>query len=275
MEISSFTNTAGQKIFTRYWSVEDGAKGIVIIVHGLGEHSGRYIHVADALNTAGYVCYALDHLGHGKSEGERGTVESFTAFRDDLKQFYDSIKEQHPTDKLFMLGHSMGAVITLQFILEYPNTLDGLIITGVGSDFGSKLLPGVRSVANFLYRIVPHLPFGPPVTPNILTSDPEMIQKWHEDSLIDKGWIRISIGKFTVDSGDDVQNRAHEIDSPILIMHGELDAFAPISGSHIIYERVRSEDKTLETWANMNHEIMNEIEREKVLHVIIEWLDKH
>lgn len=162
METGSFTNAAGQNIFTRYWPIEGDAKAVVIIAHGLGEHSGRYLHVAEALNEAGYICYALDHRGHGHSEGNRVQVTDYNNFIDDLKLFYDSIKADHADSKIFLLGHSMGSVISLQFVYTYPDAIDCLTITGTATDARasqSKLLVGFLTG---VHAILPQAPLGPP-----------------------------------------------------------------------------------------------------------------
>lgn len=275
MQENSFQTPDGLTIHTVYWQAASERQRVVIVVHGIGEHFGRYDHVAKHLNQAGYHVYGLDHRGHGKSEGTRNHVDNDTQFISDLKQYVDAIKTKHSDSKFYILGHSMGSVISLQFMLTYPDIVDALIVTGTATDVASGVPPILRSVANFIYRIYPKAPIQPPGGDNVLTRDPEMLALADNDPLFYKGWTKTSIAKYVVETGEMIQERAHEITLPILIMHGEADNLTPISGSHIMYERVSSTDKTLKTWEGMYHEVMNEIGREEVLQTITDWLDKH
>ncbi|MDQ7027546.1 MAG: lysophospholipase [Anaerolineae bacterium] len=262
-------------IFTIQWLPDDTPKAVVIIVHGLGEHIGRYQHVAEALVSAGYAVYGLDHRGHGRSNGKRVQVTSNTHFIDDLKQYFDTIRQEHDKDKIFILGHSMGSVISLQFALKYQNSLAGLIVTGTATDVGSTVGPMLQSAANVLHRILPHMPIGAPLPIAHLTNDKAIQEATDNDALNHKGWTPISIAKYIIDTGAMIQDNVQQLVLPILIMHGEDDRITPISGSRIVHERVGSADKTLKTWDNMQHEIMNEIDRDQVIGDIIDWLENH
>ena len=276
METSSFTNKLGQKIFTRYWPIEAAAKAVVIIVHGLGEHSGRYTHVAEALNEAGYICYALDHRGHGHSEGARFQVSNYDNFIDDLKLFYDSIKEKHSDNKIFILGHSMGSVISLQFVYTYPDTVDCLTITGTATDVKAHQPAWLVNFLTGVHVIFPQAPLGPPLNdPAKLTRNKHFQDLWLKDNLVNKGNTPISILKYILDTGVMLQANAQKISLPMLIMHGECDEIAPPSGTTIMYDRVSSTDKETKVWPEMRHEIMNEIGYEEVLANVVNWFDKH
>lgn len=274
MQTSSFTAKDGHKIHTKHWKATDSER-VIIIVHGISEHSGRYEHVAEHLTQAGYHVYALDHRGHGQSDGTRIHVDNDTQFITDLKQFHTHIREKHPNAKLFILGHSMGSVISLQFILTYPDAVDAIIVTGTATDVSSGVSPLLRSIGNIVHSIYSKAPIQPPNGDNVLTRDPDMLKKADEDPLFYKGWTKTSIAKYILETGEMIQSRANEITMPILIMHGEDDPLTPISGSHFMYEHVGSKDKTLKTWKNMLHEILNEVERKAVLETITEWLDQH
>jgi lysophospholipase len=273
-EVDSFTTADHTEIHTRRWHAAGTSKGVILLIHGIGEHIGRYVHVADTLAEAGYTVYGHDHRGHGKSGGQRVHATGFTQFIDDLKQHYDRIKRHHTNEPVFMLGHSMGSVVSLQFTLAYPDVLDALVVTGTAIDVASTVSPVTRFVGNLLYNVVPSAPISPPSPPDVLTSDPEMQKKWADDDLIFKGWTRISLGKYILDTGEMIQARAHEITLPLLIMHGGNDRLTPVSGSHILYERAGSEDKTLKIWDNMEHEIFNERERVQVIQRVIDWLNR-
>ena len=275
MTTDSFMASDGTKIHTVYWRPAGISERVVIIVHGISEHSGRYEHVAKHLTDAGYHVYALDHRGHGQSDGERIHVDNNTQFITDLKQYHAQIKENHPNATIFMLGHSMGSVISLQFILTYPNAVDAIIVTGTATDVGSDVSPVLRSTVNFLHGIYPKTPIQPPSGDSVLTRDPEMLAKADSDPLFYKGWTKASSAKYVVETGEMIQERANEITMPILIMHGEDDALTPISGSHFMYEHVSSSDKTLKLYEGLYHEVFNEPEKEQVFEDLQQWLLTH
>jgi alpha-beta hydrolase superfamily lysophospholipase len=276
VDTSSFKTPDGLNIHTVHQAAVGNPKAVIIVVHGISEHIGRYEHVAGFLSKAGYEVYGLDHRSHGRSEGKtRIHTDTHSRFVEDLKQFYDSIKAKHPDSKLFILGHSMGSLISLQFVLAYPNALTGLVVTGTATDVSSAVTPMLRNVGNFINRFAPAFPIGAPLGATALTNDPEMQAKWLSDTITYKGPTRISMGKYILETGEMIQSRAKEITLPIMFMHGESDVIAPISGSRIMYERVGSKDKALHTYPNMQHEIMNEVDRNKILQTIVDWFDKH
>lgn len=275
MKTGSFKTEDGLRIHTVSWAAPIDRQRVVVLAHGISEHSGRYSHVADYLTQAGYHVYALDHRGHGKSEGDRIHVAHYNDFVHDLKQYIDTIKAQHPASQLFILGHSMGSIISLQYVLNYPDDADGLILTGTATAMGSNVSSLLRGAATIIHAIYPQAPIQAPLDEKYFTRDPEMVAQAKQDQLMYKGWTKTSIARYIVEVGEIIQGRAHEIRLPILIMHGEADDITPISGSQIIYEHVTSDDKTLKTWEGMYHEIMNEIGREAVLETVTTWLDAH
>ncbi|MGJ3240135.1 MAG: lysophospholipase [Anaerolineae bacterium] len=275
MESASFTTPDGVQIHTKFWQATSTSERIVLIVHGLAEHSGRYQHVAERLTQAGYHVYALDHRGHGQSTGERLHVPKPDSFITDLKQFYERIRLAHPNAAFFMLGHSMGSVISLDFILTYPDAISAIAVTGTATDVSTTVSPLLRGFSQVVYALFPQAPISAPSGTSVLTRDPEMLRLAENDPLLYKGWTKTSVAKYVVETGEHIQERADKITIPILIMHGEDDTLTPISGSKIMYGRVGSSDKTLKIWPNMFHEILNEVEREAVIDTLVTWLDQH
>lgn len=275
MQENSFTTPDGIRIHTGYYPPATDSNRVVLIVHGLSEHFGRYRHVADHLTSAGYHVYGIDHRGHGQSDGERIHVDSHTQFINDLKIYVNRIQANLPNADFFMLGHSMGSVICLQFVLENPDIAKGLVVTGTATDVASGVPTLLRTVGNIVSRIYSKAPISAPDGNSVLTRDPEMLKQAEADPLFYKGWTKASIAKYILDTGEMIQGRASDIKLPILIMHGESDELTPISGSHYMYEHVGSEDKTLKTYPEMFHEILNEIGREEVMADVTAWLDAH
>lgn len=275
MQTDSFITPDGTTIHTVYYPPAEERDRVIIIAHGLSEHSGRYVHVAERFAKAGYHVYSQDHRGHGRSSGARQYIDRDTHFITDLKQHYDRIRRKHRDAQIYMLGHSMGSVISLQFVLTYPDAIEALTVTGTATDVSSTVPTPVRFLGNLVNRMGKGLPISAPGGSEILTRDPDMQQWTDDDALIYRGWTKTGIAGYILDMGEQIQARASEITLPILIMHGEADELTPLSGSQIMFDRVRSEDKTLKIWKEMRHEVLNELEREAVMDLLVDWFDQH
>ncbi|MFX1453373.1 MAG: alpha/beta hydrolase, partial [Promethearchaeota archaeon] len=131
-----FNGKNGLKLYYQVWRPDENPKAIVQIVHGLIEHSGRYLNVVNKLVPKGYIIYGSDHRGHGKSEGIKAFVKNFDYFVDDQKTFFELIKEKESDLPIFLLGHSMGALVSIFFASKYQDQLKGLILSGAGTRAG-------------------------------------------------------------------------------------------------------------------------------------------
>src|SRR5215207_2250674 len=144
-------------IHKQFWNI-DNPKAAVVLVHGLGEHIGRYEHVAARLNAAGYTAAGQDHRGHGKSSGEpRTLIQNAADYVDDLKQLWDQVRGQYPDKSMFMLGHSMGGLIAVRFTLRYQDQMQGLITSAAALAAGTSISPMLVKVAKVLGKVAPKL----------------------------------------------------------------------------------------------------------------------
>lgn len=275
MHTETFTTRDGVNLHTVRLLPDSTPKATVLVVHGYGEHSGRYAHVMTALANAGYAAYALDHIGHGRSEGLRAFIDNFDIPVTHLKEFKDRVVAQQPDGKLFMLGHSMGALISLAFTLRYQPELDGLLISGAPVNADANVSPVMVQLGYILNRIVPRLPLLAPGGTNILSTDPAVGEAFAADPLCYNGSMRVGLGVALNETAKSVRARLPELTLPILIMHGEADTYVNPSGSKLAYEQVKSKDRTLKLYPGMYHEIMNERDKAVVLGDIVTWLDQH
>ncbi|MFX0090644.1 MAG: alpha/beta fold hydrolase, partial [Candidatus Hodarchaeota archaeon] len=139
-EEASFEGVNGFKIYYQSWKPDsDKPKASILVCHGAAEHSGRYLNVINTLVPAGYIIYAYDLQGHGKSEGERGFVERFSDYIENLHIFRQIVQEQEPNLPLFILGHSMGSFIAQQYVASHPKGLNGLILSASGTRIGENI----------------------------------------------------------------------------------------------------------------------------------------
>ncbi len=189
----SFQTADGLKIHTESWLPEGEARAVVVLSHGIGEHIGRYEHVAERLVQAGYAVYGPDHRGHGKSDGLRAYYESLDLPVENLKQYVDIVKAAHPDKKLFLYGHSLGSLIALVFTLKYQNELAGLIISGTPLEAEFTQPAILVSAAGILNNIIPKVAVTALPT-SYLSHDPVVVQKYETDPLVFHGNVRVRMG---------------------------------------------------------------------------------
>jgi alpha-beta hydrolase superfamily lysophospholipase len=129
-----FEGLQGFSIYWQSWSPDGEPKAVLLIAHGVGEHSGRYQNVVEFFVPRGYAIYALDHRGHGKSDGERVSVESYGQYVDDLKTFFNLVRGWAPGKEIYLVGHSMGASISTAYTARYQDEVAGLVLSGGGNN---------------------------------------------------------------------------------------------------------------------------------------------
>lgn len=271
-----FTGAAGGQIYWQGWVPDDEPAGIVVISHGFAEHSGRYAHVAERLATEGYACYAVDHRGHGQSEGRRGNLNRMSEVCADLGQVIALASERHDGLPLVLLGHSLGGLIALDYVTssDQTATLCGLILSGavMVPSVGSKV---ERLAAKVLSSIAPNLGLVPPLDSSTISRDPDVVTAYDADPLNYRGKIGARVGAEALAAIDRVTGRLSTISLPVLVLHGTDDQLSAPSGSQLVADRVASQDVTLTLHDGLYHEIFNEPEQQAVLDEVVGWLKKH
>lgn len=265
----------GLKIHTESWLPNDEPKAIVLIVHGYGEHLGRYLHVAERLVQNSYAVYGLDHRGHGRSDGLRAHFDSFDQPVNDLKQYFDQIKAQHPSKKWFLWAHSMGSLIGLTFALRYQDELAGMVVTGTAVNGDATQPAALITAGKILSKIIPKIALVPALPAAALSHDPAVVAAYDSDPLNYRGAYRPRMGSLLIEAGQNLRARAAELRLPVIFLHGSQDAVVPKSGSEFMYEHASSSDKTLKIYPGLFHELHNELEKNAVLTDAVNWLDQH
>jgi len=258
------------------WEPEGKPKAIICLIHGLGEHTGRYEHVGKALNEAGYSLFGFDLRGHGQTGGPRGHVPSLEVMLQDIRQFIDFQKQNHPGVPIFLYGHSLGGLFALAYTFQYPDGIKGVVSTGAA--LRSPLLDQKAKVAmvKVLGSLLPSMIIPTGLDPATISRNSAVVQKYTSDPLVhDKS--SLGLGKATLEAVNLCFARAKEFKPPLLVMHGTEDKLVYPSGSED-FAKLASEmnrDVTLKLWSGLYHEIHNEPEQAEVFKVMIEWLDKH
>jgi alpha-beta hydrolase superfamily lysophospholipase len=269
----TFTGAAGGSVYWQSWQPAE-TKAVVVLSHGLAEHSGRYAHVAERLADAGYALYAVDHWGHGRSDGTRANLERIAHVTADLDTLLARAREEHPGVPAFILGHSMGGLIALDFLVTRGESgLRGAVLSGSAVDL-SAANPVQRRLAGVLSQLLPNLGAAT-LDSKAVSRDPAVVEDYEQDPLNYHGKVRARTGAEMLLAVDRVVAGLGSLTLPVLVMHGEKDRLVPVAGSRLVAERIGSADKTLTVYDGLYHEIFNEPERDAVLEDVVTWLDKH
>lgn len=266
----------GIEFFVRGWEPEGKPKAVIALIHGLGEHSGRYEHVASALTDAGYVVASFDLRGHGKSTGVRGHFPSLDAVMHDIQEFFAFLSQRYPELPQFIYGHSLGGLLTLTYALKHQPKLKGVIATSAGlrspiTEQKVKLLM-VKVLGSLLPTAL--LPSG--LETAGISQDQAVIDQYNRDSLVHDR-VSLAFGKAGLDATNYVWSHAGEFSLPLLLMHGTADRVTYSHGSADFSKLVakKNQDVTLKLWDGMYHELHNESVKGQVFRTMVDWLDRH
>jgi lysophospholipase len=260
----------GLSIFWQTWQPQSPARAVLVIAHGAGEHSGRYAHVAARLVSEGYAVYALDHQGHGRSEGKRALVRSMRAAVADLDSMISLAAQAHPGADVFLLGHSMGGTIAVAYAIEHQDRLRGLILSGPLAALEAAPLP-LRLLVRALSARAPAVPVLA-VDPTQVSRDPAVVSAYVADPLVHHGKLPARTIAEIAAAVESFPSAVESITIPTLIAYGTADGLCPPAGSLMLDRRIGAQDKTLKAYEGLYHEILNEPEQDTVLDDVCRWL---
>jgi acylglycerol lipase len=270
---SVFITKRGQNLATYYKVATGESSDAILLFHGYAEHVGRYRTFIDRLSREGFHVFAIDHHGHGNSEGKFGLLKSFDTLVDDVSDWFDSLKKQHPDFKWHVFGHSMGGGIALNFALNRQDELQTMMLSGPLIMLPDGTPGIVKAVGRVVAAIFPSVPIIP-IDFDALSRDPDVVRRYKDDPRVYSGKVRartaIEIDKFA----SRIRKRLSEITLPFWVGHGDLDRITSPYGSKLLYENASSADKTLKLYNGLFHEILNEPESAIVTHDLTLWLKK-
>lgn len=269
----TFTGAAGHEIYWQAW-VPEQPRAVVVLAHGLHEHSGRYEHVGERLNRAGYAVWTVDHEGHGRSGGTKGNVGSMAGVLDDFGLLRRMAQDKHPGLPLVVLGHSMGGLIALDYLVSKgQDGVTALVLSGAAVD--TSAAGGLQTrLAPIIGKVAPNLGVLLLGSTNV-SRDPVVVKDYENDPLNHNGKVRARTGAEMLLSVQRVVDGLPRLTVPVIVMHGSADKLVPVAGSRLIHDTIGSPDKTLKVYDGLYHEIFNEPEREQVLDDLVAWLDAH
>ena len=254
----------GLNIFYRQYKA-DPEKARMVIAHGLGEYSGRYLNVVNRLVPKGITIYAPDFRGHGKSDGKRGHVLSFGDYLEDLDSMFKvAVKEKKPGMKCFLLGHSMGGLIAINYAISRQETIDGLIISSPSLGVAVKV-PAVKAVlGKAMSSLWPGLSLNNELDASKISHDEKVVAAYRNDPLVHD---RVTARWFTefLSAMENANNQVSKIKVPFLMQIAGDDHLVNAAASKAFFEKLPSKDKTLHVYDGLYHEIFNEKEEERKL----------
>jgi alpha-beta hydrolase superfamily lysophospholipase len=272
--LSTFTASDGDNIAVQDWPLPDDAhlRGVVVLVHGLGEHAGRYDHVAERLNGWGFAVRGYDHHGHGESGGPRGGLAASRRLVDDLAEIVDSTRRRTPRDvPLLLLGHSLGGLVAASYAADHPRHVDGLVLSSPA--LAMRLGPVQRLLLRTLPHFAPQLRVGNGLDPAWLSHDPEVERAYRADPLVHDR-VSVRLARFIADEGHRLVAKAPGWSVPTLLLYAGSDRLVDPAASHAFVETAPDAVVSSCCFEAMYHEIFNEIEAGKVFDALQRWLDR-
>jgi len=269
----TFQGEGGTELYYQRWRPETTRRAALAVVHGFGEHSGRYGNVVHWFVPRGYALYAFDQRGHGRSPGQRGHIESFAQVRADVRAFLDLVHRQEAELPVFLLGHSQGGLVVLNYALHDPSGLVGVVASGalLGQPGVSPLL---LQLARLLSRVWPRLTLNVGLDATALSHDQAVVDAYLHDPLVHgKGTPRL--GAEITAAVAWTQAHAAGWSLPLLMVHGGADRICPPEASRRFFDGVTFADKERIEYDGFFHEVFNEIGKERVLADVEAWLERH
>lgn len=262
----------GTRLFYR-WRPADDAAGAVVVVHGFGEHSGRYGHVQEALAARGLASVAFDYRGFGRADGQRAFVLRFADYLDDVARAVAFSRERAPGLPTFLLGHSQGGLVAALYAIERPDGLAGSVLTSPAFGASVRIPAWKDGLARVLSGLVPRFSLPTGIPSDGVSRDPEVVRAYDEDPLR----ARVATARWYTELLS-AQARAMEgaprLSMPVLVIQAGADRLVSPDASERWTGLVGSDDRRFVRWPGLYHEVMNEPEKGEVLAEIGAWIEE-
>lgn len=262
----------GTELFTRRWLPDTEAKAGIALVHGLGEHSGRYQHVAAHFTRAGYMVQSMDLRGHGKTPGPRGHADSMDLILQDIDLLLEKLAKVNPGRPRFLYGHSLGGLLVLYYALRYKTALCGVISSAPGLTTVLHKQIAKVNLVRILGSLTPRLTIPTGLNVNDISRDRQVVDAYLADPLVHNR-SSLGFGKGMLDMVNWVQAHPQQFRLPLLVIHGSADQLGYPRGSQE-FARLVPGNVTYKLWEGLYHELHNEPEKEQVLQYLLGWMDQ-
>lgn len=270
--VVNWTSADGLPLAGRCWEPAGEPRAIICLVHGLGEHCGRYAHVAGALTDAGYAVLACDKRGHGRSGGKRGYIPSYDALMDDIDLLLAQASQRFAGKPRFLYGHSLGGNEVLNHALRRKPALAGVVSTSPGLRTAFKPPALQLAAGRLMNRLWPAFTLANGLDVTAISRDPAVVEAYQADPLVHDR-LSARLGVSLLESGEWAIAHAAQFPAPLLLMHGAADRLTSCQASQEFARKAPT--CTLKLWDGLYHETHNEPEKGEVLAFIVSWLDAH
>jgi acylglycerol lipase len=268
----NFKGVGNTRIYYQAWLPDGNVTAVLLLVHGLGEHCGRYGNHINHYVPLGYAVYGLDHPGHGKSDGKREFIDRFSDFTDPLTRYCQMVKDWHPGKPVFIFGHSMGGLITCCHLLDHPADFKGAIISAPAIKVSDSISPVTRFMGKIFSWIAPRAGVLS-LDASAISRDPEVVDAYVNDPLVFHGKTPARLAAEMLKAMMRVSEDADKITVPLIIVQGSEDKLVDPGGAQMLYDMAGSRDKTLKVYEGLYHEIHNEPERSTMFKDVEAWLE--
>lgn len=264
-------NKIGVPIYHRHWKLEE-AKAVVCLVHGMGEHVGRYGHVAKFFSAHGFATIGFDHQGHGKSGGKKGHAEGMESMLDDISALLDRGRECYPGKPVFLYGHSMGGNLVLNHVLWRKPAIEGLVATAPWIRLPKPPSSLLLGFAKLMDNLLPSLTQPNGLDINGISSDVAVVEAYRNDPLV-HGRVSVRAGLHLLEGARYLDGFLGTMPCPTLLMHGAADPITSPAGTEDFAGR-NPAGVTWKLWPGLKHEIHNEPQQGEVLAFLVEWMEQ-
>lgn len=260
----------GVQLYHEAWSGQAPVRATVAILHGYGDHSGRFQNPVRALTARGCDVLGFDYRGHGQAGGRRGHVDRFAEYLDDVELCLEHARRRADRP-LFLLGHSFGGLIAARHLVERRPAITGLILSSPFLGFKLQVPRYKSALARTLSRYVPRLTLKSEVDPHLLSRDPQVGEAYARDHFVH----RVATARWFTETQAAQRlalRDAGQISIPVLLLVGDADGIADPEAAHALFDRLGAEDRTLKVYAGGYHELMNDLVKEQVLTDLTDWI---
>lgn len=270
----NFKGVRNTSIYYQAWRPEGNIKAVLLVVHGLGEHCGRYMNVVNHFVPLGYAVYGFDHIGHGKSDGVREFVERFEDYTNTLTIYHNMVKGWQMGKPVFLLGHSMGGLIASHYLIDHQANFRGAVISAPSIKVSDSISQATITLGKILSVLAPKAGVLA-LNANGVSRDPEVVTTYLNDPLVFHGKTPARLAAELLSAMLRVAATADKITLPFIVVQGGEDKLVDPAGAKMLYDKASSHDKTIKVYEGLYHEVFNEPERARVLKDVETWLAGH
>jgi len=269
-----FVGSGDVKLYFQKWKPRSETRAVVAIVHGVGEHSGRYQNLLEPMTAARFVVYGYDQRGHGRSPGQRVFINNWSEYRDDLNAFVHFIQEQEPGKPIFLYCHSMGTMVGLDYLLHTPEGIKGAILSGTPFESTGAVKPILITLANVMSRVVPGFSMNLGLDITALSRDERVVRAYANDPLVSR-MATARWGTEYLKTTAWVREHVSEITVPTFFIHGEADRISVAQAVANKVKEIHQAEKTLIIYPGGYHEPHNDYGFPGAVGNVVDWLNQH